>query len=1229
MGLFRGQYYTDKSANHLFVSNHPAMLQAGLASFNIYILDQAVKNPQINKVIGDGFKKYKINPNTFYSDPTPENFLLNVINTLEMGSQSFTYDKFDTSSNKYVPTTVPVIDIINLINWYENVYLPDPETYKTENESEFTTQIEKVYDIQRSRQRYLEISRDGKEPPETLAEGEIFNDFGEKGLDKVYIRFYMTDKARLDSRRVVVPKGSPVFTDTPRRVTGSEYSMKTTTDADVGVYVQAKGDNRSPSDLVTAPLRCSYNDALGCWDIQNTILARLINSVDAAPITAIDVDITTKNGKNWYDPESEDYAGQFTTGLAIPMSAEGGNPHAFGPNMVKCVDTEKAETIRVVNRAAKSYSRGSLVKCDLIGGEWIVSDFGPEIELTPPATQVTSWQFAKFIACTKDYFQGAAEPEAGKAMTAFKPPDIEEMIRFFYYGEKSADNPNGFPEDEVYAFRGDNGERNKSFKLNTNLIQSSIFDQYSLGTGQSAEALKDIQARQDSGEISAAQAIIESAAAEAGAFTTYKKTNWKEAGEAPYLWSTTAPLFWGPVFSEGYQRRAVKPGTEPSFEYCDNAIDVVNVSAGVNKNLTLNNIRDKHMPAEIAINGPFSPTSSPVESYHYMARIINNSNFQDFSFLSDSGHLNYKYYIGVDNERLPLGCPPTSQNTVQFTLLSAEFACMDDTMAVTDNVTRNNRAFRSRALDTKANNESSTIVGLGAALTRGSPRVAVEADVELPSVIYKERLGTKTVPYDLYNEGPKTGQKTCPDPFNATGDENGSELVGVITGRNSVFRKGGGVINIEADQYFGFTAMRTATFTDASAFVLPIGMGSTASIGGASFVDHGKSPVWGHPADEAQSFGETNMFVKVYDAWPAEQTCWLAPYFMLLHFNSGVGKEEENKEDKVCFKARDDGSADWSQVIANADEAIEGTVCMNVQVSLADVDVRIPSVGRGGVSPIPADTFITPHEDLQRAGGGSSGAEKTEILFYDTKEYVPERYSAINKKRRGKLLTLGGYQYEVETLGLGSPTSARARFNDEGEENQDGSIYEGDRGSGFTEGEVFTDKNGVAIEVTSVMNYKNKSGDDMINGIADWKFAVDYDQDLINKEVYGVEGRGSGFILSDFSGEGYEVRLSPADGVAAKIRFKVGKVYRRKGIDEGPVCHNGLNGTKITSRHDGTSRVDAINTTQIQVAPNADYAKIPDQYDCVYFCHNDIGHTFQEPTDGEPGGLQHITVTIS
>ena len=215
MGLFRGQYYTDKSANHLFVSNHPAMLQAGLASFNIYILDQAVKNPQINKVIGDGFKKYKINPNTFYSDPTPENFLLNVINTLEMGSQSFTYDKFDTSSNKYVPTTVPVIDIINLINWYENVYLPDPETYKTENESEFTTQIEKVYDIQRSRQRYLEISRDGKEPPETLAEGEIFNDFGEKGLDKVYIRFYMTDKARLYSRRVVVPKGSPVLQTLP------------------------------------------------------------------------------------------------------------------------------------------------------------------------------------------------------------------------------------------------------------------------------------------------------------------------------------------------------------------------------------------------------------------------------------------------------------------------------------------------------------------------------------------------------------------------------------------------------------------------------------------------------------------------------------------------------------------------------------------------------------------------------------------------------------------------------------------------------------------------------------------------------------------------------------------------------------------------------------------------------------------------------------------------------
>ena len=393
MGLFKGQLYNDTPANHLFCCNHPAFLYAGLASFNMNLIYQIVMTPSLHPTIKEGFLKHTgktitiptISPNAFAGMDSAEKLaqltlrtmpffveMLEAVNlTFRTSSPdwndpvNFQYRKYNFGTKKFSNATMRLNSALALIAWYEGLYLPDPETYKEENAALYKKNIEEIYGIQLCTRGFLEINND----PDVVPLGRELTE-----SEKIYLRLYFIDKNDLDSSRIVVPKGEPQYTALPKRPTGKAYSLNSTNSLDTGAYADVADDRKGvadPKEMVSARLRTSYNSALKCHDIQNQIIAILLEDLSPAAIAVPNLDNLDNIPQNqFYATDGEKYLGAFTTAEAMPVGLENGNPYMFGPNLLVCDDTT-VEKIRVVNRSPRSFTKNQRVLCHFIGNEWI------------------------------------------------------------------------------------------------------------------------------------------------------------------------------------------------------------------------------------------------------------------------------------------------------------------------------------------------------------------------------------------------------------------------------------------------------------------------------------------------------------------------------------------------------------------------------------------------------------------------------------------------------------------------------------------------------------------------------------------------------------------------------------------------------------------------------------------------------------------------------------------
>lgn len=1180
------------------------MIDAGLGSFSIHSLKEYVKSPFYASTILQAAKKYQIDaskiliPGLFF-----EEFLENLQEILGISGVNagiMYVDEYDKTSKKYkIGEQVTHGEIVEAADWYDTYVAGD----NNDNEENLRKNFDKYVDrFSLSKKGYAESARAISDPPAR----------GEKGLRYIYVRFYINKQIKPD--RVIANKGAPFFTDVPRRPTGPAYSARQTKGLGTGVYRDFDGipDAYEPDDVVAAPLKTSFNPAIGMHDIQNQIIALLLDDLDPATVNNPNLSSTNIDDisfEDFYKKDNPYYLGGYTSCLAIPLSSEYGNPHEFGPNQIECI-ANKVEKIRAVNRSARSFSKGQRVMCHYIGNEWIVTELGDPVESEPVKTTVGRWSFAKFITNTNTHFQMDGANKTN--WLPWKPFEIMRILRYRYYNVRGGMNQS--PQAEVDELEAE-GLSPKVAMIHPDIIQTSIYDQYKLAAG-----------------------LI---------YTNNQK-------DGNYEIDGFTPLFFGPVFDDGHKAKILQDGMV-EFRPTYLTDPDINTTIPADSKISIDG-RDNNgsLPAEVAINGPWSGESSPVDSYDGLWDLVEGYlNDLDIAVpmeLISSVIQNYNYLKpftdefpdGDPNQIQSFAWPPVNPSKLTFYSLTPQFAFADDMNATTAKLTvgRKGRAFRTQAeaiaaarIDADGNN--TCINGLGEALTRGPDKpdsiwsgtatqlADVEEGIYDPAFIFDAHRGKKWPLYDNYSKSmiseASLGLNTQVDYFTATdSDGAGAEVCGVITARNKISRPQGGNLNIYADFHFGqggtkiFGGTRVDGF---NIFNMQINQSATNPFG----IQIAR---WGGRDNNIWDFGCTALHVKIYDWWPEDQTLFIAPYFTVLHFNPGVQGQEPEMQTKLFLRDKD-GNLDFStEYFYDPDTGqytdSDGNKAPEEQdgesVFIESVDYQEPETDVDMIVPTSAD-----------AGGATNIVGQKVDKF--SQRLRPDNFSKVNTSRRGLLLT-GNNEYEIVD-GATVQVDGGIAFYEQSTVGLDSTtmIIE-DGGFGFEDGRYECGTRGAVLQVVT-------EGE---GSITDASIFADNNTDP-NLTINGMESelRGEGYKNDDFPTT-ITITNPNDEGRDARITFENGVIYRQIKYDRAPRLVAGGHNGKIlhpSTHKEGQEKSVGNARTEIPISDNSEYHKYPGEYECYYYFHNDVTHVGEKLDIGSAVGgalsadVQYISINVT
>jgi len=1272
MGLFRGEFYNNDPQNHFFVTNHPAMAYAGLRTFNLNLINQFANDTRLQGVVANAFRRVTGRTIDIRLDTVGQDdealFLTRVMDLLGMSTSIqdsvFTVgpsnefrlicQAYDLEGRSFAKAGFNSQEVIDMIKWYEQTWLPSDQD--KDNNDIFDADIyRQINSIKNSIEKYAYIERPVYSSflsQETIKEEsiEFMDEPALQGIPFIYLRLYFADKNVLNSSRVVVPKGPPKFVGVPRRATGKKYSHGKSKKEKTGVSVdQEESELKDPEDAVFADVRMSYNPAINKWETQNQILARLLTDVDPAPIQSValdPVDVDAVPPEDFYDVGNSKFLGQFSTGLAMPLSSENGNPHAFGPNLIKCGDTTECEKIRVFNRANKTYTKGQLVICHFIGNEWLIQDFGADLETVPKSVGVGTWQFGKFITSTNTHFREgnpSYDDDGDFAHLQIRPDEWTQILRTNFY-DKHRDKT--LSANKLPNIVGGLAIKNPDAGLNTCIMQSSIFDQY------------------DNGQ-------------------QFNKINPAGKGVDPN-WDEVCPMYWGPVFNAGYAKNTLAPKdsdvgeSKNNLENENDQYDLISFgSMGNSLGHNRESIRSPHLPPEVAVNGPWGDFSSPIDSYHYIAHKVNST---DYDFMGAGLHEHYSYFETSSGTQGSFALKPNDPTQVTFISLACEFAAADDLLAqasIMPTNYKNERNFydKARAFSGVGN------VGMGKALTRGNPEVGTytaqgcgdglqpvnlkddtalqeqddfidsknradyfawqnfnaltcpnaSAPYEKPkspanptvneagniddpcmppprqSPMSESIQSVRTVPYDYYVKSKFDNAIIGPNAsfgVGGDGDDQGAECQGIITARTKLLRSGGGAVTFETVNNFGMVGTVSVFTQDANISVIPLFPPISLGTGG-NFDVQPRSRVWGNSEQGPENFGITALHVQIFDYWPPEQTLYIAPYFTILHFNAGIIGSTATKEQKYFRPLPSDTRlANFNDPVAGTpDEQIiadEGLIQQPVdKLSYEGVDVRVPTA-------YPGNTLYVGHK-----------------VDDDTK-LRPRDYWNVSADARGLMLSNGGAVSAHLAIGVAHQSGEDEDGFGNDIKNAPDNYDIVDEGEGFEVGQILTSvSKDVMIQVTST----NDNG-----GIIGFKFAKKSSEEFSQ----GNLGLGS-YQMGSLEPSDFPLTLSftsgATGGVTSRIKFFKGMVYQKEVYHRAPERYTpAFKGTRISqSAGDGSQYIrGATKSTSITLDDNSSYHPYPGEYEAFFYFHNDITHTFMAGTtlNSNPY-LQYIKLTIS
>lgn len=735
------------------------------------------------------------------------------------------------------------------------------------------------------------------------------------------IRLYLLSSKDSNSSRTLGFNGSPIISAQPTTSEGLVYGNYTTNfNGQVGVYDKPTGND--PKDNVAAQMRLVYDPVSNKYESgTQQVLARLIDSIDATEVPKITGSGLMGLTKEMYstNPEDNPVMGPPKTGRAMVMSSEEGNPNLFGPNFKgSCDGNSNKSIITAVNRSSKSYSEGTIVVCSYIRGEWIIVSGEGAVVDTKSKLTFGRHEYQQYLIPTNLYFCSPVIAE-----NRLFPNVWISKIRDDYYNKKITDD-NELLLLNAIASRVNNGV-------------SGIITEFLNGAGN---YINDLRANADL-EFAGALDEFDKYYCDPQYVTNYImpdlehqkgvpknvliNSNRKHALNLPSVNNTfgdlidknEVPLFWGILFPDGYKsnqcatfinNEAYNLGNNPIFSEDQNLKEL---SAG--STASLPSFDDPQKVLRYLHSNTLSLNSDPLNLIRE-----NGGYYQPVSLLKSfinnipslESMINFKRPVPIKSDKISdgiYGLEPINPRKIQFTPLSIDSAYMLSTL--------DNSEFQTLNSNIQSLGNGSLPPSVGGGTIKDYAIHLFSNTVQQPGTADQAFAG------NVYNLSPLSYSKSFSAPNNEDDPQTILNILkqrhpaprGVVNGNTIVPYFGGGDprssfaavttmkqtvktnangLKFDITQYFGNPPKQTVSPGRGFDNLALIPMGGTVIVLQPPTTDTtlNSSPQWGdrEREDDIDSFGTMALHVRIFEAWPENQTIYLGPIFTPLHFNPGI-----------------------------------------------------------------------------------------------------------------------------------------------------------------------------------------------------------------------------------------------------------------------------------------------------------------------------------------------------
>jgi len=944
--MFQGNFFSGTIENHVFSCVDKDVEAIGMYSFT--------KN-SCSKIWNANLTNLKILLNRSVTSMSDGSTILNHAD-LGINIESGVYVYYDKTAEVMTSGSKTYNECITLINYHEDrangIVNENPDHEKT------------IRLVQTSIYGGIKFTF----PRSTIVPPD-YNGNAPSGNIDIILKFFRRDwdsENDKDNRRPGLST-SMNFAGIAETAAGSPYSVRDTqAQADInGVGIKravSGGGSKNPANTVAAPVDMYYNSAKGKYQSGNRrVLAILLDDIDPAPLKDLGLseeDLANLKPSNFTDKTLGTFTPYTpTTGRAMIIEAQNNNPHLLTPNFVKKCPNEnvyQAEVVTAVNRWRKFYKKNTVVFLTELGIEWVIETQEQSDPVSP--LKIGEWTFSKLIASSDEYFKNYNWRDCGSNIKI--TPEIYEtaarrrfytnaantvaaLLETFWSPEPDCDtfvnlNNSGTVENYILTFFPSNG-----------YLISTIFDQLP----------------PEAGGLSNSAWI--------------SRTNLNNGVSDKY--AEEVGIFWGPVFVEGYSSIVKKVSTENPENTQNIYFKTDSLSDTPWKFLKTSTGTFAYEPTKYDFP---AECTTKILDIRYICQNYQDLGKANANFLPPA--LKTPYY---ESKKV-------SSNKVQFIPLSANLVGANDPNASNSFISyernfkdRMTEFFAGRGYPAPSNSMWGNMYGRGSTDDRCIPndtglckrsQCSFKGDIDLTILAFFPK-------YDCY---------ICRDPndvpvgypegvFNDAGSAQGGNCVGIICGRNTVTKRGGGNINFKVTSNFGFEPFSSVSAGNFFLGIIPMGGIAIPLLTSNEVRQSRGKPQYGAYQDDIYSFGTTVLATRIFDAWPESLTLFDPRYFAVAHFNPGkIGTLPQKQTATKVLKTVGTTTTEITVMVDQPDSS---------------VDFRIPTDINNNILAV------------------------NDIVTKDTL-LLPKEYWRINPIRRGMMLTGGGFKYPRRFIGINSWT---------------------------------------------------------------------------------------------------------------------------------------------------------------------------------------------------------------